>query len=106
METFKKLMRDDFGYETKTTFWEDFSIAERFGASAVKETYKRAFEEWKNNHIYLTELVLVLNHKIWYYYERNEPLARVYSGLWETANNYGINHLKGDELAYFFRTLD
>ena len=74
--------------------------------TSVKETYNRAFEEWKNNHIYLTELVLVLNHKIWYYYESNEPLARLYNRLWETADNYGINHLKGDELTYFYRTLD
>lgn len=28
------------GYETKTTFWEDFSIADVFGVSAVKDTYK------------------------------------------------------------------
>ena len=61
-------MREN-GYELQTTFWEDFSIADRFGLSAIQDTFKRAFEEWKNNYKYLTELILVLNHKIWQYYE-------------------------------------
>lgn len=104
--TFKDYMMDMCGYEVKTTFWEDFSIADRFGMAAVKDTFKRAFDEWKGNYVYLTELVLVLNHKIWQHYETNTPLARVYNALWEKADNYGCNHLKGEELDYFIRTLD
>ena len=50
------------GYEQKTTFWMDFSIADKFGIAAIKDTYKRAFNAWKDNHVYLTELVMVLNH--------------------------------------------
>lgn len=92
--------------ETKTTFWMDFSIADRFGISAVKDTFNRAFKEWKGNYIYLTELVMVLNHKIWEHYEHNEPLARVYNDLWEKADNYACEHLKGEELSYFYRTTD
>lgn len=60
--TFREFMREN-GYELQTTFWEDFSIADRFGLSAIQDTFKRAFEEWKNNYKYLTELILVLNHK-------------------------------------------
>lgn len=63
-------MREN-GYELQTTFWEDFSIADRFGLSAIQDTFKRAFEEWKNNYKYLTELILVLNHKIWQYYGKH-----------------------------------
>ena len=59
--TFREFMREN-GYELQTTFWEDFSIADRFGLSAIQDTFKRAFEEWKNNYKYLTELILVLNH--------------------------------------------
>lgn len=44
------------GYKPKTTFWQDFSIADRFGADAVKDTFNRAFAEWKTDHVYLTEL--------------------------------------------------
>lgn len=58
------------GYEVKTTFWEDFSIAERFGLSAIQDTFNRAFKEWKEDYEFLTELVLVLNHKIWQYHEK------------------------------------
>lgn len=94
------------GYKPITTFWMDFSIADNFGKSAVKDTFNRAFEEWKDNYKYLTELVMVLNHKIWEHYETNEPLAKVYNELWEKAQNYGYEHLKDDELTYFWKTLD
>lgn len=94
------------GYETKTTFWQDFSIADAFGEAAVRDTYKRAFKEWKNDIIYMTELVMVLNHKIWQHYENQSSLAEVYNELWLEADEYGINHFKGDELDYYIRTLD
>ena len=97
---------EEFGYEAKTTFWEDFSIADRFGIDAVRDTYKRAFKEWKDNYEYLTELVLVLNHKIWQYYEEYPALADVYNELWEQADNYACENLKGEELDYFYQTTD
>ena len=40
----------EYGYEPITSFWEDFSIADKFGIKAVKDTYNRAFKEWKCNH--------------------------------------------------------
>ena len=96
-----------FDYEFKTTFWSDFSIADAFGINAVKDTYKRAFKEWKDDYIYLTELVLVLNWKLWQHYEAgNENMTRVYDALWREANEYGYETLKGEELKYFYRTLD
>lgn len=94
------------GYKPQTTFWLDFTIADNFGADAVKDTYNRAFEEWKTDHVYLTELVLVLNWKIWQHYETNEPLARVYNDLWAAADAWAVDNLTGDELAYFYRTTD
>ena len=44
--TFREFMKEN-GNEVKTTFWEDFSIAERFGVSAIQDTFNRAFKEWK-----------------------------------------------------------
>lgn len=38
------------GYETITTFYEDFSIADAFGIHAIKDTYTRAFNEWKSDY--------------------------------------------------------
>ena len=94
------------GYKPITTFYEDFSIADRFGISAIKDTFKRAFENWKDNYKYLTELVMALNWKIWEHYENNEKVARVYSDLWEKADGYAMDNLKGEELRYFLSTTD
>lgn len=93
-------------YEFKTTFWSDFTIADAFGTEAIKDTFNRAFKYWKDNYEYLTELVLVLNWKIWQHYEKNEAYAKLYNELWMKADNYGLDNLKGDELNYFIRTLD
>lgn len=94
-------------YKFKTTFDSDFTIAEKFGASAIKDTFNRAFNEWKNDYEYLTELVLILNWKLWAHYENgNMEYARLYNDLWEKAQDYGYTHLSGDELTYFIRTLD
>ena len=94
------------GYTMTTTFISDFQIANAFGESAVRDTYKRAFENWKDNYVYLTELVITLNLMIWALYETNEPLARVYNELWEEADAYACDNLKGEELSFFFRITD
>jgi hypothetical protein len=104
--TFKQLMLAQTGYESFTTFFEDFTIAEKFGVDAVKGTYNRAFKEWKDNYKYLTELVMILNWKIWQHYGKNEELAILYNNLWEKADAYACENLKGEELSYFYNTTD
>ena len=94
------------GYEPQTTFWEDFSIADKFGKEAVQDTYNRAFADWKSNVVYLTEMVLVLNHKIWQHYSHNDELAALYDKLWREADEYAAMHLKGDDLTYYYQTTD
>lgn len=94
------------GYEMQTTFFMDFSIADRFGVSAIKDTYNRAFKEWKDNYVYLTELVITLNHKIFEWYGKNEQFARLYDELWRTADEYAVENLKGDALRFFFNVTD
>lgn len=95
-----------FGYKQITTFFHDFSIADNFGTQAIKDTYNKAFKEWKDDYKYLTELVMVLNWKIWQHYETNEEYAKLYDELWTKADNYACNNLKGEELSYFYRTTD
>lgn len=56
--TFKEFMKE-VGYDLMTTFWEDFSIADKYGIAGVKDTYKRAFDEWKGNYKFFTELVIM-----------------------------------------------
>ena len=95
-----------YGYTTMTTFWQDFSIADAFGVAAIKDTYKRAFKEWKEDYKYLTELVMVLNWKIWQHHGKNDRYAELYNELWDEANQYASDNLKGEELSYFFRITD
>ena len=95
---------DERGYET--TFYRDFSIAERFGDSSIEDTFNRAFNGWKSNCKYLTELVIVLNHKIFDWAPRNEARGRLYEKLWRKAAAYAEGNLKGDELNYYYRKTD
>jgi len=95
------------GYKPLTTFWEDFSIADRFGAGAVRGTFRRAFNEWKHDYKYLTELVMVLNHKIWQFHQQGKAdMAELYDSLWRKADGYAVEHLKGEELQYFAKVID
>lgn len=103
--TFKEFMQEN-GYELQTTFWEDFSIADRFGLTAIQDTFNRAFEEWKEHYKYLTELILVLNHKIWQYHDTCPEFAALYNSLWEKADLYAVENLKGEKLDYFYEVTD
>lgn len=95
------------GHTQITTFFEDFSIADNFGIKAIKDTYNRAFREWKKDYKYLTELVMVLNWKIWQHFnEKNEAYADLYQSLYEEADAWACENLKGEALDYFYRTTD
>lgn len=94
----------EIGYKPISSFWQDFSIAERFGKLAILDTYARALKEWKSDYKMFTELVMVLNHKIFSWYERNDTLASIYNDLWTEADALACQDLKGEELAYFYQT--
>ena len=75
-------------YKTLTTFGMDFSIADRFGTAAIKDTYKRGLEYAKTDYRYFTEFVVVLNHKIWQHWEKNnQPYAKLYDTLWRNSED-------------------
>lgn len=95
-----------FGYKMITTYRQDFNIADKFGMKAVVDTYNKSIKN-ENNYKELTELVMVLNHKIWEHHENEDfELAKVYDKLWRTADEFAIQRLKGEELSYYYRTLD
>ena len=98
-------------YEYVTTFWEDFSIAEIYGIASIDETAKRIFNEWKSDIIYLTELIMILNHKCWYYYSiGDEALSQHYSDLYYKYNELALNYLEEygskEDINYYYKTLD
>lgn len=89
-----------------TTFWMDFSIADAFGKDAIQDTFNRAFNEWKSDYRYLTELVMVLNHKCWKWHEKNDTYCSLYSDLFYQARDYAYDNLQGEELDFFYRVTD
>lgn len=93
-------------YECKTTFWDDFDIADRSGLEAIRDTYERARAEWKDNRIYGTELSMVLNHKCWYWYEKNNTFSKLYAELWEKYHGWVLDNWKGENLKYYLRVTD
>ena len=94
------------GYKPITTFYQDFSIADMFGINAIKDTYNRAFKEWKSDYKYLTDLVMVLNWKIWEHNENNNDYAKLYNELWEQLDLYASENLKDEELSYSLSVTD
>lgn len=104
---FRWSMAEECGYTPITTLWDDFSIADRFGVQAIRGTFRSGFAFAKSSgHKEVTELVMVLNHKIWQWYEVNPTIAAVYNELWEKADEWACNNLKGEELDYFYMTTD
>lgn len=93
-------------YKFESSFWEEFSIAENYGRDAVKEHYDLVFSQWKDNLKYLTELVLVLNIKIFIWYGVDDDLGQMYDQLWKETDGYALETLKGDDLHYYLSTLD
>lgn len=91
-----------------TTFYQDFSIADAFGIEAIEDTYKRAFNEWKQDYQYLTSLVMTLNLKIFEHYEKSgeSEITLLYDRLWQEADTYAMDNLEGEELSYFLRETD
>ena len=96
------------GYEPKTTFWTDFSIADMFGVEGVKDTYNRAKDEWQDNIEYMAEFAMALNHKSWQHNEKNQVLCGLYSGLWIEIDNFIYEHFKDNEeaISYYQRVTD
>lgn len=102
---------EQIGYKPLTTLWEDFSIADRFigvEKSPVEDTYKRALDFAKGDYKYLTELVLVLNHKIWQWYEKNATLGILYDTLWRMAENtfFELYENNDEAMKYYYEVTD
>jgi hypothetical protein len=115
------------GYKPLTTLWQDFSIAERapqFGEDpirAIRETFKSAVLGGRDNYKFMTELALVLNHKLFAHYTAAERakkhnkvraykhfdrLAREYNAAWLAVDNWCVNNLSEEGRAYYEKVTD
>lgn len=88
------------------TFPQDFTIADMFWISAIKDTYERAFNEWKDDIKYMTALSMALNHKIFEWYKKDKKTAQVYNDLFIECDDYIHENFKWDDLTYYFRVTD
>lgn len=89
------------GYKVRTTFYIDFSIAEKFGTKGIKSTYEESFEEWNKEYEYVTELCMVLNWKMFRWFSVNDEFYELYRKLYTQLDQWCVNNLKGEELDYY-----
>ena len=95
------------GYHPVTTFYTDFSIADAFGLSAVKDTYERAFEEWHSDVKFITELCMVMSWKSFQHdAEGHDKLRDWYVEKFYELRDWCSGNLKGADLDYFIQTID
>lgn len=101
-------IQEETGYTPVTPFWKEFSIADLAvnAVEEVKKTFAKTFEEHKGNYIWMTELTLVLNHKIWQHYQMNKPLAKAYNDLWEKHNTWCWDTFTEEQKDYYFQITD
>ena len=101
---------DMTGYKPKTTFWEDFSIADAFGTKEVQDTFDRAFKEYKDDMVYATELAMVINWKQFQFADggiiAKSDMAKLYQQLWFKIDKYIMNNWKDEKLAYYLKETD
>lgn len=116
------------GYERKYTFYADFGIAEfcevyKMDTDAVKDTYKRVVESWGKDIKAMAEVVMVLNHKIWAFYDNvdssylhcseewRQHFMEVYQNLYDECVNfidsmYNIGVYNDADMSYYWQVTD
>jgi hypothetical protein len=104
----EQMEREEFGYERKTTFYSDLTIADIFGADAVQDTYDRVVKEWLGEIEYITEFCICVNHKSWEHTEDDVELCKLYSKLYYDLKSKIYEHYEGNQeaLDYFFDITD
>ena len=90
----------------KTTFYEDFSMAEMFGKEAIIDTYRRCLSEWTGDVEYFTEFVVALNHKIRERHWKENKVERLYIDLRKKADSCALDIFQDEDKEYYIRESD
>lgn len=93
------------GYKPHANFYVDFSMAEPFGISAIANVYNRLFSQYKNNTVYLTELSMAINWKIYEHYDKEKQLTKFYQSIWEQIDGYCKENLQKPYIDYYNRSI-
>ena len=97
------------------TFVSDFAIADWYGKSEVKETYKRVKEQWLGDYKAFTEVVIALNMLSWANdalrkqgFDGRDEFISLYSDMYYKARDDFYGRYDGNEEAcnYFFEMTD
>jgi len=121
----KRNLAEMSGYQPKYTFYADFAIAEfcevyMRDKGAVKKTYKQVVESWGTDIKAMTEIVMVLNHKMWAFYQKvdsrylgvgdstAERFSMLYQELYEKAVNFIEKKFGNDSeaMSYYYEVTD
>lgn len=113
------------GYKRKYTFYSDFSIAEfcevwMHDRGAIVDTFNRVIKSWGSSIEAMSEVVLVLNHKIWAFYDgvdssylkcnevNRDKIARLYDKLYRKAEDFVYEKFgdNKDAMRYYYRVTD
>lgn len=89
-----------------TTFRSDFTIADVFGIDAIEDTYDRSFNNFKWDIKYMTELSMVLNHKIRDRYKKDKKFAQKYQDLWTKLDDYIFEYFTWDDINFYYHITD
>lgn len=121
---FEAYEKHEHNYEVKTTFASDFAIADFFALhqrdlSAIKDTFNRAFNEWKGNKEYFTEMTIVMNLLCWQYYEYSNDqdteqeqrefftkMSELYSDYYYKCRDYVYDNWSKEDITYFYNITD
>lgn len=97
-------------YVPFTTYASDFILAEIDGSAGVIETAKNAWNNWKTEYKWATEIIMAINFLTWYHYDTdvNIPLSSLYSELYYKYKDLYYEQFEGNEEAteYFFEMTD
>lgn len=97
------------GHERKTTFMADLSYAEWFNKEKVVETVQNAIGLYKDNEVWMAELVLCVNWKAWEHAARNNNQWGIsYSELYEMVRDLVYDYYEDNEekVSYVWHYLD
>jgi hypothetical protein len=95
------------GYEPKTTYWQDFYIAAMFGGKAIRSTYRKAKREWGTDEVYFTEISMVLNHLLWFFWQhKRHDVAIVFDELWRDSTDHVYTSWTEEQRRYFWEITD
>lgn len=124
-ENWKRNLEYITDFRPSYTFYSDFGIAEfcevyMHDAKAVIDTYKRVKESWGKSIKAITEVCMVLNHKIWSFHddvdssylkcseEWRQHFAEVYQSLYDDCTDFIYKTFGNDSeaMSYYYQVTD